>query len=123
MKIEIYDPAMCCPTGVCGPSVDPELIRIQETLRQIRKQAPEVQVERYSLTTNPQAFVSNPAIGELLKNDGMQCFPLAFVDGKLIEKGRYPANDQMAALLKQAGHEVSFGESQQEPCACGAKCC
>lgn len=123
MKIEIYDPALCCPTGVCGPSVDPELIRIQESLRQIRKQAPEVLVERYSLTTNPQAFVSNPAVGELLKNDGLPCFPLTFVDGELIEKGRYPSNNQLAARLKQAGHDVSLGGAQQGPCACGPKCC
>ena len=123
MKIEIYDPALCCPTGVCGPSVDPELIRIQESLRQIRKQAPDVQVERYSLTTNPQAFVSNPAVGELLKNDGMQCFPLTFVDGELIEKGRYPSNDQLATLLKQAGHDLSLGGTPQGSCACGPKCC
>ena len=27
-KIEIFDPAMCCSTGVCGPSVNPELIRV-----------------------------------------------------------------------------------------------
>jgi len=114
---------LCCPTGVCGPSVDPELIRIQESLRQIRKQAPDVQVERYSLTTNPQAFVSNPAVGELLKNDGMQCFPLTFVDGELIEKGRYPSNDQLATLLKQAGHDLSLGGTPQGSCACGPKCC
>ena len=27
-KIEIFDPAMCCSTGVCGPGVDPELLRM-----------------------------------------------------------------------------------------------
>jgi hypothetical protein len=27
MKIEIYDPPMCCPSGVCGPSVDPKLVK------------------------------------------------------------------------------------------------
>jgi len=25
--IEIFDPAMCCSSGVCGPSVDPKLVR------------------------------------------------------------------------------------------------
>ena len=27
-KIEIFDPAMCCPTGLCGPNIDPEIKRI-----------------------------------------------------------------------------------------------
>ncbi len=26
--IEIFDPAMCCSTGVCGPSIDTELMRV-----------------------------------------------------------------------------------------------
>ena len=53
MKIEIYDPAMCCSTGVCGPSVDPELVRIKESLRLIQQQAPAVQVKRYGLSADP----------------------------------------------------------------------
>jgi hypothetical protein len=24
-KMQVFDPAMCCSTGVCGPSVDPTL--------------------------------------------------------------------------------------------------
>ena len=27
-KIEIFDPAMCCPTGLCGTNINPELMRI-----------------------------------------------------------------------------------------------
>lgn len=23
VKLQVFDPAMCCSTGVCGPSVDP----------------------------------------------------------------------------------------------------
>lgn len=23
MKIEVFDPPMCCSSGVCGPAVDP----------------------------------------------------------------------------------------------------
>ncbi len=32
-KIEIFDPAMCCPTGLCGTNINPELMRIAVTLR------------------------------------------------------------------------------------------
>ena len=27
-KIEIFDPAMCCSTGICGPSVNENLLRV-----------------------------------------------------------------------------------------------
>jgi len=124
MKIEIYDPAMCCSTGVCGPSVDPELVRIQEALRQIQKQAPNVTVERYGLTTDPQAFVANAAVSELLKSAGPECLPLAFVDGKLVSKGGYPRNEELQTILNNAGLDVALGEKKKAAsCGCGPGCC
>lgn len=123
MKIEIYDPAMCCPTGVCGPSVDPELVRMQEALRQIRKQAPGVIVERYGLSSDPQAFVANTEVAELLKNEGPLCLPLAFADGELVSKGRYPDNEQLQAILKRDGVDVTLGEKKKSACCCGPGCC
>ena len=119
MKIEIYDPAMCCSSGVCGPSVDPELVRIYDVLRQIQKQASEVKIERYGLTTDPQAFITNAAVSELLKSEGPECLPLGFVDGDLVSKGSYPGNEQFQTYLKHNGHEVTLGEKKK----CGAGCC
>ena len=124
MKIQIYDPAMCCSTGVCGPSVDPELVRIQETLRQIQKQAPDVIVERYGLSNDPQAFVANTAVAELLKSDGPGCLPLTFVDGKLVSKGSYPGNEHLQTILKNTGLDVTLGEKKKAAsCCCGPGCC
>lgn len=123
MKIQIFDPAMCCSTGVCGPSVDPELVRIQEAQRQIQKQTPAVEVERFSLSNDPQAYIDNVVVAELLKNEGPQCLPVVLVDGKCLSKGCYPENDQLAARLKQAGLDVSLEEKKQAACSCGPKCC
>lgn len=124
MKIEIYDPAMCCSTGVCGPAVDPELVRIQEALRQIQKQAPAVQVKRYGLTADPYAFVANPAVAEVLKSEGPDCLPLVYVDGELICKGCYPGNEQMQEILKQTGFKVALAEEKKtSSCCCGPDCC
>lgn len=122
MKIEIYDPAMCCSTGVCGPSVDPELVRIQEALRQIQKQAPEVQVQRFGLSAEPQAFVANTAVAELLKSEGPECLPLSFVDGKLVSKGGYPSNEELQTILKNAGLNITIGEKKKS-CGCAPGCC
>lgn len=123
MKIEIYDPAMCCSTGVCGPSVDPELVRIQEALRQIQKQAAEVQVARYGLSSDPQAFVANAAVTERLKAEGPECLPLVFADGKEVSKGSYVSNEQLETILKEAGFEVSLSSNKKASCCCGPGCC
>jgi hypothetical protein len=108
MKLEIYDPAMCCSTGVCGPSVDPELVRIQEALRQIQKQAPDIQVQRFGLSIDPRAFVDNTAVAGLLKDEGPECLPLAFADGNLVSKGRYPSNELLQYVLNAFGFEVTL---------------
>jgi sulfur carrier protein ThiS len=123
MKIEIYDPAMCCSTGVCGPSVDPELVRIQDALRQIQKQAPEVVVQRFGLSADPQAFVANAAVSGLLKSEGPECLPVVFVDGEVVTKGRYPNDEQIQAILKGAGVAVTLGEKKKSACKCGPGCC
>lgn len=124
MKIEIYDPAMCCPTGVCGPGVNPELVRMQETLRQIQKQAPGVQVSRYGLSADPRAFVDNAVVSELLKENGPKCLPIVFVNGTLICTGNYPPNEQFRLILKRGGYEITLAaDKNQRGCCCGPGCC
>ena len=124
MKIEIYDPALCCSTGVCGPSVDPELVRIQEALRKIQKQAPTVEVARYGLSSAPQAFVDNAFVAELLKSEGPPSLPLVIVNGSVISKGCYPGNEQLRLLLKNNGFVVTLAaEKKKSGCGCGPGCC
>ena len=123
MKIEIYDPAMCCSTGVCGPGVNPELVRIQEAIRQIQKQAPDVQVMRFSLSTSAQTFVDNEVVAELLKKEGPQCLPLVIANGTVISKGCYPENEQLRLVLKNNGFVVTLAEKKRSGCGCGPGCC
>jgi len=80
MKIEIYDPAMCCSTGVCGPSVDPEFVRIQEALRQIQKQAPRSPSgSLWPFLPALKAFVTNAAVSRTAEERRPECLPLVFV--------------------------------------------
>lgn len=50
-KLEVYDPAMCCSTGVCGPDVDPALVAFAADLKWVAEQG--VEVQRYNLGTEP----------------------------------------------------------------------
>ena len=57
MKIEIFEPAMCCPTGICGPAVDTKLVKLQETIRKIEEDSGgRITVTRYNLSSNPFIF-------------------------------------------------------------------
>jgi hypothetical protein len=123
MKIQIFDPAMCCSSGVCGPSVDPELVRMQEALRQISKQAPAVEIERFSLSNDPLAYIENAAVGELLRSESPDCLPLTFVDGQLLAKGKYPGNVELQQKCQAADQPVELAvDAPARSCCCGPKC-
>jgi len=96
-KLEIYEPPLCCPTGVCGPAPDPALARLQEDILRWRKAG--VGVERIAINHAPQRFMENPAVVELLTREGQDVLPIAFLDGKVVCKGKYPTYDLVARQL------------------------
>ena len=98
--IQVYDPPMCCPTGVCGPDVDPVLPRFAGLLAQLGGAG--VKVERYNLAQQPLAFVQNPAVKAFLDQEGTDALPAIFIDGELALKGAYPDPEQRAAWLGRA---------------------
>ena len=60
--MKIYEPAMCCPTGLCGVGVDPELLRISTVLNTLKQNG--IEVQRFNLTSAPAAFGESKAVSE-----------------------------------------------------------
>lgn len=103
--IQIFEPAMCCSTGVCGPGVDSELIRMTGAVRNLRKK--DVNISRFNLTGNPGAFVENQTIRGLLESEGVDALPVTVVDGNLVKKGMYPTNQELADWSGVSIDEIS----------------
>lgn len=97
MRLEVFDPVLCCATGVCGPRVDPALLRIASHLRWVEAQGG--QVRRYNLGQNPAAFAENELVRRELGEHGDSVLPLVLVDGQVALRGRYPTRDELAAWL------------------------
>ncbi len=98
-KITIYDPAMCCSSGVCGPEVDPLLPRFAGMLAQLEGKG--VLIERYNLAQQPLAFAQNTDVRAILEKEGPEALPLIYVDGVLEIKGHYPSTEERSALVKR----------------------
>ena len=98
--IQVYDPPLCCSTGVCGATVDPVLPCFAGLLAQLTGIG--VKVERYNLAQQPIAFVQNPAVKTLLETEGADCLPAIFIDGALVLKGAYPDQEQRASWMRLA---------------------
>lgn len=96
-KMVIYEPAMCCPTGICGASVDKELLRVLSLVNQVNQT--ENRIERCNLTDQPMAFVENQVVNDLLNSEGLAVLPLTFFEGQLFKKGAYPTNDEVSSAF------------------------
>jgi hypothetical protein len=96
--LQIYDPPMCCSTGLCGTEIDPVLVSFAALLTQLSQKG--VKVERYNLGQQPMAFVQNPAVKSLLDKEGLAVLPLIFVDGEVYLKGRYLTETERETLAR-----------------------
>ena len=94
MKIEIYDPAMCCPTGLCGPNINPDLMRISAVLELLKRKG--VMIERHNLRDEPGLFVSNKTVNDYLLKEGADGLPVTLVDGEIKVMKGYPTNKQLS---------------------------
>lgn len=97
MKIEVFDPPMCCSTGVCGTEIDPVLPRFAADLEWLKTQ--NITVQRYNLAQEPGAFVNNEAVKAALHAEGNACLPLLLVEGKIISRASYPDRVTLAGWL------------------------
>lgn len=96
-KIEIFDPALCCPTGVCGPDVDPELTRIARDIATLQNKG--YNIVRHNLAQNADPYVQNYEIQLLLEAEGVDALPATAVDGKIIKTHNYPTKTELASWL------------------------
>ncbi|MBN8730191.1 MAG: arsenite efflux transporter metallochaperone ArsD [Acidobacteria bacterium] len=119
-RVQVYDPAMCCATGVCGPAVDPRLPKFAADLDWLTSQG--AIVERFNLAQQPQAFAANTTVKEALATSGTECLPLILVNGSVVSKGIYPERHDLAkwAGLDAALPKSIYSEAVAELVAIGA---
>ena len=92
--IEIFDPAMCCPTGLCGTNIDPNLMRMAVIVDTLKKKG--VNITRHNLKDEPMIYVTNTKVNDLLQSKGVEALPITLVDGEVAVIGSYPTTKQMS---------------------------
>lgn len=121
-QILIYDKAMCCNTGVCGPSVDPVLPRFAADLDWLQQQGHNVL--RYNLAQDPAEFAASETVQKLLQEEGVECLPVVLVDESIVSRSRYPSREEFASWT---GTQIKTGLSlpvvDQDCCSGESGCC
>ena len=96
--IQVFEPALCCNTGVCGPDVDQALVSFTADLNHLKELGADIQ--RHNLANDPSAFASSETVRAFLQVAGSDGLPLTQVDGLTVMTGAYPGREQ---LMRYAG--------------------
>lgn len=124
-KMIIYEPAMCCPTGLCGVSVDPELLRLSTVISSLQKNG--IEIKRYNLTNAPMEFVNNKEVNQMMNEKGVEILPITVADGKIVKTKAYPTNDEIISLLQvprsYLGEQKRTTSPKSGGCDCKGGCC
>jgi len=119
VTVRVFDPAMCCSTGICGPSVDPQLVRFAADLDWLKTQG--ASVERFNLAQQPAAFAEDAAVKSALETKGEAGLPLVKLNGEVKSSGVYPSRAELAAWAGVGAPSPSlFTEAVAELVAIGA---
>ncbi|MFA6839136.1 MAG: arsenite efflux transporter metallochaperone ArsD [Dysgonamonadaceae bacterium] len=92
--IEIFDPAMCCSTGLCGPTINPKLMRLAASIETLKRNG--ISIKRHNLSTEPQDFVSNTIVNNYLQEHGAEALPITLLDGEIAVTKDYPTTKQLS---------------------------
>lgn len=99
-KMQVFDPPLCCSTGVCGVNVDEKLVAFAADVEWAIANG--AQIERFNLAQQPQAFAENPRVAAFLELSGAEALPLIMVEGQIALAGRYPNRDELARFAQVA---------------------
>ncbi len=99
MKLEIFEPSLCCASGVCGPEPDKELIELQNLIQLLSRVG--VTINRYAINQSPVAFVSNPVVKDFMRSEGPSKLPVSLLDGKIIKQENYPTMEELIQYIPE----------------------
>ena len=115
--IQVFDPALCCSTGVCGVDVDQALISFAADVDWAKQN--EILIERFNLAREPLSFAENPVVKAFLELSGQEGLPLILIDGNIVLAGRYPTREELACWAN-----LTLPNAETKPNkSCGPGCC
>jgi len=99
-ELKLYEEAMCCSTGVCGPDPDDELVEMSAALDQLEDAFGDAEISRANMQHNIDEFLNTQEIYDLVQEEGPEILPITTVDDEIVAKAEYLSYDEMAAELR-----------------------
>ncbi|MCA1788583.1 MAG: arsenite efflux transporter metallochaperone ArsD [Thioalkalivibrio sp.] len=121
INIQVFDPSLCCSTGVCGVDVDQQLVDFSAEVDWAKRNG--LTIERLNLSQQPVAFAENAAVRAILEHSGEGALPVILIDGQVALTGRYPTRSDLArwAGLPEPGKVFNIAAASA-CCGGGTEC-
>lgn len=103
-ELIIYEGAMCCSTGVCGPEPDKELIKFNEAIKKLPIEFKGLKVTRAGLAFNSLLFSLNKEVVQLVKEKGQEVLPITTLNGEIIAQRKYLKYAELKKILQEKIH-------------------
>jgi len=100
-ELILYEEAMCCSTGVCGPDPDDELVEVSAALDQLEDEF-DVNVSRANMQHNVEQFLETQQIADLVEEHGPSILPITVVDDEIVSKEAYLSYDELASTIEDS---------------------
>jgi len=98
-ELTLYEEAMCCSTGVCGPDPDDELVEVSAALDQLEDAFDDLEVNRANMQHNIDQFLETQRIYDRVQEDGPSILPITVVDDEIVAEGEYLSYDELTAAI------------------------
>lgn len=103
--IQVFDPPMCCSSGVCGAEVDSNLVNFAVSLQWLKMNG--VQVERFNPLHQYDAFAAHAVVTKAVNEKGIGCLPLILLDGEIVSSGSYPGRLELGDMIGLGPQETA----------------
>ena len=128
--LTIFDPAMCCSTGICGTEIDQNLVDFAANLDWLKSEG--IEVKRINLSQEPALFAANEQVKTILENSGIEGLPVILADNEMQSFGQYPDRVKLAEMAGMTAARAVGQVSAPATGCCGqssdtktssSKCC
>ena len=115
--LTIFDPAMCCSTGICGAEIDQKLVDFAADLDWLKSEG--IEVNRINLSQEPALFAENEQVKSILQNSGVEGLPVILADDEVQSSGQYPDRVKLAQMVGVTAAQAAGQASAPATGCCG----
>ena len=95
--LTIFDPAMCCSSGICGAVIDQKLVDFAADLDWLKSEG--IEVKRINLSQEPALFAEHEQVKTILQESGVEGLPVILADEEMQTFGQYPDRVKLAQMV------------------------